>query len=153
MNWKALITFLAINFGGLYIGAFLMGDAVTGEWYSELDKAPWTPPGWVFGAAWTTIMICFSVYMARWWDTIDEKKSLIGLFIPAWICNVIWNFIFFNQQMMGLGLVIIIVLTILVTLIGIRNISKLKLYSFLILPYFIWMCIATSLNAYAYLYN
>ncbi len=153
MNWKALTTFLIINFGGLYIGSWLMGDAVTGDWYLALDKAPWTPPGWVFGVAWTTIMICFSIYMSKWWEVEPSKKSVLGLFIPAWICNVVWNYVFFNQHMMGLGLVIIVVLTILITVISLKNISKLKLYSLLVLPYFLWMCIATSLNAYAYIYN
>jgi len=51
-----LITFLLLNFGALAVGGFFTGKGVPSYWYSDLIKAPWTPPGWVFGFAWTTIM-------------------------------------------------------------------------------------------------
>ena len=57
-----LIVFLTINFGGLAIGQVWTGDGVTSNWYTSLNQAPWTPPGWVFGLAWTTIAITFSIY-------------------------------------------------------------------------------------------
>ena len=56
---KLTILFLVINFGGLAVGNWLMGAGPTGDWYTNINKAPWTPPGWVFGASWTLIMICF----------------------------------------------------------------------------------------------
>ena len=59
-----ILLFLIINFGGLFIGGLFTGEGVPSDWYQNLNKAPWNPPGWVFGAAWTTVMICFSVYMA-----------------------------------------------------------------------------------------
>ncbi|MDH3796458.1 MAG: tryptophan-rich sensory protein, partial [Flavobacteriaceae bacterium] len=59
-----LIVFLVLNFGALALGSLFTNMGISSDWYSELSKAPWTPPGWVFGAAWTTIMLCFSVYMA-----------------------------------------------------------------------------------------
>ncbi|QLH45180.1 MAG: tryptophan-rich sensory protein [Bacteroidota bacterium] len=29
---------------------------------SALATSPWTPPGWVFGFAWTLIMVCYSFF-------------------------------------------------------------------------------------------
>jgi tryptophan-rich sensory protein len=58
-----LIIFFCLNFAALGIGGLLIGDPATDEFYLNVNKAPWTPPGWVFGAAWTTIMICFSIFM------------------------------------------------------------------------------------------
>lgn len=44
--------FFIINFGALGLGALLMDSSpIENEWYVQLNKAPWTPPGWVFGAA------------------------------------------------------------------------------------------------------
>ena len=51
--------FLLLNFGALAIGSYFMNNGPQSNWYLTLNKAPWTPPGWVFGVAWTTIMICF----------------------------------------------------------------------------------------------
>ncbi|MEM6378823.1 MAG: TspO/MBR family protein, partial [Bacteroidota bacterium] len=53
-----VIIFLILNFVALGIGGFFTGPGTSSEWYNNLNQAPWTPPGWVFGAAWTTIMIC-----------------------------------------------------------------------------------------------
>ena len=35
-----------------------------GSWYAGLDLAPWTPPGWLFGAAWTLLYVLMAV--AAW---------------------------------------------------------------------------------------
>ena len=147
-----LIVFLIINFGALGIGSLLMGNGAQSEWYLSLNKAPWTPPGWVFGAAWTTIMICFSIYMAQLY-TNDKSTLVIGLFILQVILNVSWNYIFFNQHKVGLALVIITLLTLLILYFLIGFYNQLQLFSLLIVPYVLWLIIATSLNFYVYTKN
>ena len=62
-NLKRFLFFLFINIGSLGLGSLLMNNGPTSEWYLNLNKAPWTPPGWLFGVAWTTIMVCFSIYL------------------------------------------------------------------------------------------
>ena len=148
-----LIIFLIINFGALAVGGFFTGKGVPSDWYSGLDKAPWTPPGWVFGFAWTMIMICFSVYMAYLWPIIANKKILIALFIFQWVLNVSWNPTFFYYHNVLLGLISISALTILVGVFLLLYWPELKYKSILILPYFIWLLIATSLNGFILLKN
>ncbi|WP_092467102.1 TspO/MBR family protein [Winogradskyella thalassocola] len=147
------ILFLIINFAGLALGSFFMGDAITGEWYSNLNKAPWTPPGWVFGATWTLIMICFSVYLSYLF-TIRNSKFVISIYTIAVVLNVSWNYLFFNQQLPNLALVNIILLTLVIMYFfitfGDDRLSRLK---YLLLPYIIWLCIATSLNGYVVFNN
>jgi tryptophan-rich sensory protein len=149
---KYIIVFLIINFGALAIGSWLMNDGPQTAWYQNLNQAPWTPPGWVFGFAWTTIMICFSIYMAYLYKLVNNTNVLI-LFVFQFIFNVIWNYIFFNQHLIGVGFTVILLLTFIVATFFFSYIKKLKLKSILILPYFIWLCIATSLNAYILIYN
>lgn len=148
-----IIIFLIINFAALGLGGMFTSSAVQGDWYMSLNKAPWTPPGWFFGVAWTTIMICFSFYMAFVWDTLKNRNVLLGLFIVQWILNVVWNPIFFSMQNVVLGLTVITSLTGLIAFIFFRYASNIKWKSVLILPYLIWLFIATTLNAYVLLYN
>lgn len=148
-----IILFLILNFGALYIGSLFTNMGVASEWYTELAKAPWTPPGWVFGAAWTTIMICFSVYMALLWPKAGNRLMLIGLFTVQWILNVSWNPSFFEYRDVLSALFIITALTLLVGYFLYRYWPKLKWKSALLFPYFIWLLIATSLNAYIWLNN
>jgi len=150
---KNLIIFLLINFGALALGAEFTGSGVSSEWYADLAKAPWTPPGWVFGAAWTTIMICFSVFMAKAISTVENRKFLIGLFIAQVILNVSWNPIFFKYHLVTAGLVVISLLTFVVGLFIIKFSREMKNWILLVLLYAVWLLIATSLNAYVLFFN
>ncbi len=147
-----LTLFLLINFSALGIGSWLMNSGPTSGWYLTLNKAPWTPPGWVFGVAWTTIMICFSIYMS-FLVPLKESNTFWFLFGIQFILNVSWNYIFFNQHAVGFALIVIILLTVLIGYYLFVFGSDLKLKSLLIAPYFLWLLIATSLNAYSYLKN
>ena len=149
---KYIFLFLVINFGALAIGTVLMNNGPQTDWYTQLNQAPWTPPGWAFGVAWTTIMICFSFYMTYLFLAEPSTRVKI-LFTVQFILNVSWNFVFFNQHLVGFGLLIILALTFIVAtlLFNFRKILPIK--SFLILPYFLWLLVASSLNAYIFLYN
>jgi len=149
---KLIILFLVINFGSLAIGSWLMNNGPQEIWYLQLNKAPWTPPGWFFGFAWTTIMICFSVYLAQLF-TKANTKALQLLFALQVILNISWNYVFFNKQLIGLGLNVIIILTILIWYFFIIYYKSLGKKSILILPYCIWLLVATSLNLYILVYN
>lgn len=143
------LIFLIANLSALAIGAWLMNEGPRTDWYLSLNKAPWTPAGWVFGAAWTTIMVLFSVYMTKVSFQYEflNKKVLI-LYIDQWILNVSWNYIFFNQHLTKLGLVVIALLWLLIGYFTFEYVKKVRWYALFILPYLIWMTIATSLNAY-----
>ena len=148
-----VIIFLAINFAALGVGGFLSGKGVPSDWYQNLNKAPWTPPGWVFGMAWTLIMICFSFYMAYAYKELNNKQLLIGLFIFQLILNIGWNPSFFYFHNAALGLKIIVSLTILICFLFFKFWSQLSIKSLLLLPYIIWLFIATSLNLFIFLKN
>ena len=143
-----LIIFLVINFTALGIGSIFTGSGVPSEWYQSLNKAPWTPPGWVFGAAWTTIMICFSIFMAFAWRKTPNQNLFISLFVLQIILNILWSLVFFKFHFTLAGIVIIIALTILIGYFLFAYVHQLKLISLLVLPYFLWLIIATSLNMY-----
>lgn len=150
---KLLLLFLLINFGGLALGGWLMDSGPSSTWYTTLNQAPWTPPGWVFGFAWTTIMICFSIYLAFLFKNSDNS-NLTKLFAFQVFLNVIWNFVFFNRHMIALGLLVIVLLTFVIYYYFFKyrqgKINKMRL---LLVPYMIWLVIATSLNTYILIYN
>ncbi len=144
--------FLVLNFGALALGGALMDSGPVSDWYMGLEKAPWTPPGWVFGFAWTIIMLCFSLYMARL-AILSDNKGLWSLYGMQWVLNVSWNYVFFNRHLVGLGLVVLVLLTMLVWAFYFRYRSVMGKFSLLIAPYMIWLVLACSLNAYILLYN
>ncbi|AZJ33421.1 TspO and MBR related proteins [Tenacibaculum mesophilum] len=148
------LIFLIANLSALGIGVWLMNEGPRTDWYLSLNKAPWTPAGWVFGVAWTIIMVLFSVYMTKvsFQHEFLNKKVLI-LYVDQWILNVSWNYIFFNQHLTKLGLVVIALLWLLIGYFTFKYLKKVRWYTLFVLPYLIWMTIATSLNAYIVLNN
>ena len=149
---KYTILFLIINFGGLAIGSWLMENGPQTDWYKTLNKAPWSPPGWAFGVAWTTIMICFSIYLGKLFTTVNTQKIKI-IFLLQFILNVSWNYIFFNQHLVFFAFVTIVLLTSLLFYYFFKLSKNLKNYKFLLVPYILWLCIATSLNLYVLIHN
>ncbi len=143
-----VIFFLVINFTALGLGGLFTGKAVNTEWYLSLNKAPWTPPGWVFGAVWTLIMICYSFYMSYLWENTNNTKQVLILFTLQWILNVSWNPIFFYFEKPVFGLFVIVCLTVLISYFLFNYLSFMSYKSILIAPYFLWLLIATSLNAF-----
>ncbi len=152
MLYRVLI-FLALNFAALGIGSLFTSSGVSSDWYSNLNKAPWTPPGWMFGYAWTTIMVCFAFYLAHAWNAVSNRNLLTGLFVVQWRLNVLWNPVFFKYHEAFFGLIVISTLTLLLGYFLISYWNQLKMKSLLILPYFLWLLIATSLNAYILMEN
>ncbi|TYA78400.1 TspO/MBR family protein [Seonamhaeicola marinus] len=149
---KYTVVFLIINFGALAIGTWLMADGPQKPWYLNLNKAPWTPPGWVFGAAWSTIMLCFSIYMAYLYQLLPTPR-ILGLFGVQFVLNVGWNYVFFNQHLIGVGLVVITGLTSIIAFFLNDYRKQMGYKTLLILPYLIWLCIASSLNMYILIHN
>ena len=148
-----LLLFLLLNFGALALGGLFTSSGVTSDWYANLQKAPWTPPGWVFGFAWTSIMVCYSFFLSRMWTMDENKGKFMLLFGMQWLLNVGWNPLFFYYHLTFLSMLEIASLTLLIgfTLFNYR--SKLGFFSLLLLPYFLWLLIASSLNGYIVVFN
>jgi tryptophan-rich sensory protein len=147
-NIGSFLIFLSLNFIALALGGLFTADGVSSEWYQTLNKAPWTPPGWVFGAAWTFLMICYAIYLAIVWKQKSLQKKNFALYAMQWILNVSWNPIFFYHHQDILGLINLVLLSAVIIGTAIINLKSFRAATVLILPYIIWLCIATSLNAY-----
>lgn len=150
---KKVVLFLFLNFAALWLGSLATSSGVASNWYQNLTKAPWTPPGWVFGAAWSFIMICFSFYMAILVTKARPLKTIILLYVFQLLLNISWNPVFFYYQETLLGLIIILSLTLWVGLIFFNYRKEMGLATGFISPYLIWLILASSLNFYIVIYN
>ena len=145
------LTFFLLNFAALAVGGLFTGSGVSSEWYENLNKAPWTPPGWVFGAAWTLIMVCFAFYMGQLWvNAAKHKGLLLRTYGIQWVLNVAWNPVFFYFQKVDIGLLVIVGLLLSVLLITIKFSRIKKSWTLAIVPYVLWLFVATSLNDYIF---
>ncbi|TXI83302.1 MAG: tryptophan-rich sensory protein [Crocinitomicaceae bacterium] len=142
--------------GSRTCGTLLMGGSpADNDWYTSLNKAPRTPPGWVFGFAWTTIMILYSIYLSRVFKSLPNEKLKLAvvLFLAQWFFNVCWNPIFFVHHALVFGCIFILLLFAVLVLFHLKFVNKRRVELGLILPYLLWLCVAFSLNLYVFLRN
>lgn len=134
------VIYIIINFLALALGGFLMGTGPSDTWFIEQPQAPWMPPGWVFGAAWTTIMLCYGWFMA----VQHQNKSLRTMYAIQWILNVSWNPFFFRWHLPLPAFFVLMALTIVVGWFFFKGKQR-----WAVAPYFIWLWVALSLNGWA----
>ncbi|MGA2934120.1 MAG: TspO/MBR family protein [Methanomicrobiales archaeon] len=145
---------------GICYLAAAVGSAFTAlsvdTWYAGLAKPPFTPPGWFIGAVWTVLFllmgISFFLVLERDRGRPEVKRG-ISLFSIQLGLNVIWSFLFFGLRSPFLALIGILFLwgSIAATLLQFLKISRPAAY--LLVPYLIWVTIATGLNAGILLLN
>ena len=150
--YKNFILFTIINLSALAIGSWLMNNGPKTQWYTNLNQAPWSPPGWVFGIAWSVIMLLFSAFMS-YLIQVDRSKKVLALFGAQLMLNIFWNYLFFNKHLIIIGLINILFLTFLMFYFLIAFKTKIKNKRLFVLPYCIWLVLATSLNLYIALHN
>ena len=125
-------------------------------WYVALAKPSWTPPNWTFGPIWTTlyILIGISLYLV-WREGLDRRDVRIALLVFAvqLILNVVWSLVFFGTHNIfgGLVLVILLWISILANIVVFYRISKPA--GLILIPYLIWVSIASYLNYSVFLLN
>ena len=146
--FKIFVSFFTLNFAALALGSLFTSPGINSVWFNSLEQAPWNPPGWMFGLAWTTIMICFTFYMTSLYSNSNRKIELLILFTAQWLLNVGWNIAFFHFQSPFWALIIISSLLIVLLIFMMSYLKKVKLMTLFIIPYIIWLMIATSLNIY-----
>ena len=148
-----LIGFFILNFGGLWLGNIATGPGVVSDWYTSLNQAPWTPPGWVFGLAWTIIGATFSVFMTNESEYKEVNPIPIELYTISLIHNILWNFLFFGKYVIIAGIVITCLSIFVFLMTHYTRVIRGWKSAFWIMPYFIWLMIATSLNWYIVIMN
>jgi translocator protein len=132
----------------------LFVESSIGSWYGHLKKAVWNPPPIAFSIVWNILygMIAVSFWKILCIHKIAKRKALLPFFIQMFF-NFTWTYLFFYLQSPLLGLINIVLLTIFIA----WNIQAFYVYSksaaWLLVPYFIWVGYATTLNFYIWCFN
>src|SRR5690625_857995 len=143
-----LLFCLLVVGGGLVIGMITAPD----EWYAALNKPFFTPPGWVFGPAWTLLYILIAIAGWRLWRRAHSSRAMQLWWVQLGL-NFTWSPIFFSAHLIGLALVIVLLL--LVTIVGFIALSwrRARVASLLFVPYAAWVAFASVLNGAIWLLN
>ncbi len=144
---KALITVPLIVGIGTLVG-YLSNSGYSNQWFANLAKPAFIPPGWAFGVVWTTLYTLMGIALAMILAEPDsmQRRTALTLFGVQLGLNYGWSPFFFGGRMIDAALVII-VLMLLATASTANLFRRLRpVAGWLLLPYLLWLCLATALN-------
>lgn len=155
----ALACFLAVSHGVSFVASLVIIENA-GGWYAAADKAPWTPPGWAFGAVWTVLYSTMAVAAWLVWRRGTRRSSgrsrgamtVYGILL---LLNLAWAPLFFGMYSvvgsaaLWLALLVIAAHTVAAGATVVRFGLISRAAGLLMLPYVSWIVFSLSLNAYA----
>lgn len=145
----SLLVFLALVVGG----GLAIGTATTpGDWYTQLHKPAFNPPGWIFGPVWTLLYVLIAIAGWRIWFA-DPRGLSMWLWWTQLVLNFLWSPIFFSAHEIGLALVVVLLL--LGAILGFVAVTLRhdRVAAGLFVPYAAWVAFAAVLNGAIYASN
>lgn len=151
---KLIFSILIVFVSGA-IGSLATLPQIT-TWYAALAKPEWTPPNWAFGPIWSTLYVLMGIALFLVWREGLERKMVryaIIIFAVQLAINVVWSLVFFGLHSIVGGFILILVLWLAIwaNILAFYIISKPA--GLLLVPYLIWVSIASYLNYSVYLLN
>jgi tryptophan-rich sensory protein len=126
----------------------LSGSGYGNAWFDALQKPPIMPPGWVFGAVWTTLYVLLGLSLAMILHArgAEKRNRALALFVVQLALNFAWSPVFFAFHQIGPALSIIAAMVVgtfalILVVWRIRPLAGLLLY-----PYLGWLMFAGMLT-------
>jgi len=128
-----------------YLAGFFTSDSMM--LYSQLNKPPISPPGYIFPIVWTILYVLMGISSHIIYESNSpNSKKVLKVYVFQLILNFLWSIIFFGFNNFVLAFVWILFL-ILVIIYMIYEFSKIsKIAALLQIPYLLWCIFAAYLN-------
>ena len=154
-----LLAFLAASALVAGLGGLATANNVEG-WYATADKAPGSPPNWVFGPVWTALYTAMAVAAWLVWRSRAEgTRPALTAYAVQLVLNLLWTPVFFGlypvlgTPALWIAFVIIVALAVAVSVTVLHFGPINRAAGLLLLPYLAWIVFASSLNLWMALNN
>jgi tryptophan-rich sensory protein len=151
--FKLFISIIICQLAGI-IGAFFTTPNID-TWYQTIVRPDWTPASWVFAPVWITLYTLMGIALFFVWEkkgSVNIKKA-VSVFGFQLVLNSLWSIIFFgfNNIVLAVAEIVFLLGAIVWTMVEFRKISRTAFY--LLIPYLLWVCLATALNFNIWILN
>ena len=139
-GWAAAVTAVAVV-GGL-------ATDTSSDWYQNLDRPSWQPPGSVFGPVWTVLYVLLAISATLAYRDVGgpRRRLTLGLYAANLALNVAWTWIFFQGHApTAAGVEILFLLGTIVALIWLVRPHN-RVAAAALVPYGAWVTFATILT-------
>jgi tryptophan-rich sensory protein len=146
MDYTALVAALAYGVG-LNLAGGLLTDV--GEWYKNLEKPWFQPPGWAFAPAWTLILglAGWALYLGLTQAPDAASYRLVAItFAVNALLHFLWSPLFFTFKRPDWSMIEnwALIASCIALAFVLEPVSSFA--AWLILPYIVWTCFAQAIN-------
>ena len=70
------------------------------KWYNNINKSPYTPPGWFFGLVWTILYLLMIISFYLIWSNSKcfPYCNVLTIFFLQLAFNLSWTTVFFKYK-------------------------------------------------------
>ena len=142
-----LLICIAVCFAAAGLGGLVTTPNIP-DWYAQLAKPDWTPPGEVFGPVWGCLylMMAISVWLVWRQNGLAAARWPIGLFALQLALNSVWSVLFFGLHSPGAAFLDIVLLWVAILACTVTFWYRSRWASVLLFPYLAWVSFAAALN-------
>ena len=126
-----------------------MGSVIGNSWYTSIKQPSFTPPNWIFAPAWTVLYILIGIsggLLFHHRKTSRQHTLALRWYFIQLLFNFSWSYLFFAFQQIHWAFVDITALWISITFTITYCYRAKSLATYLLAPYWIWICFAAVLN-------
>jgi benzodiazapine receptor len=119
------------------------------HWYQQLQKPAWMPPGWAFAPIWIILYILMGISSYIIWHQRQHplRNQAVFLYFFQLVLNALWTPVFVGMQSPGGSFIVVSVLLVAIIVMIFYFYKIQKWAAYLVIPYVLWVSIATVLNA------
>ena len=147
---KSLLPFILLPIGVGRLSSIFTSNGM--EMFATYDKAPLSPPGWLFAPVCTILYTLMGISSWIIYNSNSEnKEKALSIYIYQLVVNFLWPVFFFSFQLYFFSLLWLILLWILVAIMIVRFYRITPQAGILNIPYLIWLTFAAYLNTAVWL--
>jgi len=141
-----LLVWLLLSFAAAAVGG--LASASAGEFYRDLVRPSWAPPGWLFGPVWSVLYALMGVAAWLVWRArgFGGARNALLVFVVQLAANALWTWLFFVWRQGGLAFagILLLLALILATIVLFWRVNRLA--AVLLFPYLLWVSFASALT-------
>ena len=123
------------------------------SWYAALQKPWFTPPNWLFAPVWLALYFLMGAVLYLLWGKRSQSGAALAAFGVQLVLNITWSAVFFGAHELFYGFVVIAVLWLAILVTAAFSYRVSRGAAALLIPYILWVTIASALNYYVWVLN
>lgn len=143
--WLSTLVFIMLTYAIAALAGWVT-NANLGTWFNQLQQPSYSPPAFVFGPVWMVLYLLIGISGGVLWRRRQQYLGLFTIYIAQLVFNFGWSVLFFGVHSVLGALIDMLILLVLVAILIAQSRTRVRVVSYLLLPYLAWLCFATAIN-------